>query len=851
MKSFVSKFLIVVMIIGMISGVNVYAEEQLSVYNCGKAVNLSCQAKQSDGIWYINVEDLSKFNLDFSNNEIYLNYSERELKLCPGNQTVYVNGTSILYPGACFYDDDGLYVNINLLANVFSKEYETENGAIRLWISRYGDDFARGTITLNSKIVIPDDGLDVTVFVAEKPESTSGAPQPTESGAGYEPSTKPMNILNNSTDARFLSTDRIASTTVHFDKGSNSAEYALSSYRDDFTKCIIGCYAEIDGIPIFDWDKYESEDELYHFNLSMSKAYIKGRVTLPKVAEENTVFRISAFGNGDFGYTGVIPAGKEYADYYLPVAAGYEYKVSLIFTDGMYRRSVLYTSAVSNGVMSGVDFTAAPSDKYAVTLSLPEGYTPTKDVLYKVYMQSVSEPHYVVCAAEGRIPNYAKSAVTYLYDDMRYDDMICYYVLDGKYDGLCEYGYFSQNGTTFDIDNATGIYYNDTSPNITLLKSAQIPVKFTLPNGKTAENDIYIDCEVKIAKTPIVDSDMGVVSGTGKTDDDGDEAVKIPEFATGDEDVIIEKSEFTETGEITTMSSESASAGGSSGGGGAAKPSTGTSSSVKVGTLAIEKGKDSGEILIDVPNEDGYEFVPEFSVYGDDSCYDIVYYRQGKATAVMEKADTVNNYTGRIETELLEKYELSGYVNAVGYERGNNIIMAESLDGSFAENTVIYGNGYWSICLPSEFDEYVLSLYSKSNGRTIYWRSQSCTENKAEAQNVTVKRDMTDVDFEYDGYNLVLPLTATLTQSAANTVLTVKNISDFKVYDAEIYTVVFSGTGYEKSAKKQKITVNPMSSKSSEPIIDTDVLDSGDVLKIMIWKNMKPLSKPITLNVQK
>ena len=158
--------------------------------------------------------------------------------------------------------------------------------------------------------------------------------------------------------------------------------------------------------------------------------------------------------------------------------------------------------------------------------------------------------------------------------------VICYYVLSGEYNGLFQFGHYSEDGTSFDIDNAEILTITDTSIDIELLKSKEISMNFTLPDDEVAEEDIRISATPMFVQSPLT-TGMAVVTSPTVNEDEGED-VNIIENITDGNETIVDSSTITtgdiiaynpsvSTDKIILLSAGSQSSAGSSAGSSAAR----------------------------------------------------------------------------------------------------------------------------------------------------------------------------------------------------------------------------------------------------------------------------------------
>ena len=430
MKKIISKMLILLFLLNLIAPFSVFAANDITIYNCEKIVTLDYGIEQFYDKNYIYEKDIENINLYITSKSIITSVGNVDMKLYPGSSIVVVNGTSITYPNATVETDDGLYISIELLAMFFSEIYEVSDTVIKLWISDTGYDFARGIISLPSDEVAPTGGIEIEVFVAEKPTTTlsSGITiadsnyELAQIGTpGYSKNEKPMYDDGSKTYNAFLDYEKKVSDVVVIPEGKNNVEYTLSIQCDDFEKCIVAYYTEIEGNPFYGKLNYAGTDILYNFTLSNSKPTINGMISIPTNAKSDVKFRVIAHGKSyNYIYDGVISMGEKTAQYSVAVDKNSTYSVELIFIDSEYSR-VLSDEKIYVGTDSiyGMNLATEVANKYIANISLPDDYNEDINNIYlEVYLQMATSPYYVLDVQSVSLNQYTRNASVVLYDDI-------------------------------------------------------------------------------------------------------------------------------------------------------------------------------------------------------------------------------------------------------------------------------------------------------------------------------------------------------------------------------------------------------------------------------------------------
>lgn len=892
MKTIMSKVMIILLMLNLIAPFSAFAAENKVIYNCGEKVRLTVDLYESNGKIYVHENDLDRLNLYYDSNVISNSEDTTIMELYPGSSIVIVNGTSITYPKATVQNGDYIYVCLDLIAMFFSEQYDITDTTINLWISDSNTDFIRGFISLPSGNVAPAGGIEVEVFAAEVPKgvstggngNTSTSVYYSEIGSpGYKDGEeKPMYDTESNKSNNFLEYNRIVTNTVIIPEGESQVEYTMSAYGDDLYKCIIGYYTEFNNRTYYDKQTYIGNEQLYNFEITEAKTSVSGIVSIPEVAESDVGFRVIAHGGKyDFAYDGVILQGETTSTYSIEVDKNETYYIEVIFLDGEYLRTTSDEKVlVESASVDGIDIVAEASNKYIANISLPSEYTFDGNSFdATVYLQLASTPYYILDVKTVSFDENVRNTSVELFNDMNRKKVICYYVLSGEYNGLFQFGHYSEDGTSFDIDNAEVLTETDTAIDIELLKSKEININFTLPDDEVAEEDIRISATPTFIQPPI-SSGMGVVtSPTVKEDDDSNDVGYI----TGDNETIVDYPTSGEgiiegdptiykgdvitykpnTGDdkISILSVESLSSGGSSAGG---SPGGGGGSSiappVSLAPPTIKKGESTGEETIEIPDEEGYKYIVGMNVSGGNSkYYNKIYYNALATTSLGKRASIVTNVTDNIDVELIKQYYISGNINAVGFEDSHNRITVASqtsdtiikdiYDCDFSIYSEIYGVGNYGLYVPAEFEKYILRLNSFANGRTIYYKADECTDCLKDAEVLTINSNKDNIDFSYNGYNPPTPIIINVSSIVANNCnIKLTNISDFDTDVIDVYIGFYGKNGVMTNLLRETAGIVEANSTIELPIkIPSGYNTDAEKIKVMAWHKMKPMANAVEM----
>lgn len=901
MKTIISKVMIILLFINLFAPFSAFAANETTLYNCGEEVRLSIGLYESNGKIFVHEKDLDRLNLYFDSNVIS-NFEETTfMQVYPGSSVVMVNGTSITFPNATVQDGDYIYISLDLIAMFFSEQYEITDTTINLWISDSNNDFVRGFISLPSGNVAPAGGIEFEVFAAKIPAGASSGGNGNTSTSVYyseigspgyiDGEEKPMYDTGTKKSNTFLEYNRIITKTVIIPEGESQVEYTLSAYGDDLYKCIIGYYTEFNERAYYDKQTYIGNEQLYNFEVAEAKTSISGTITIPENADVDVEYRVIAHGSKfDFTYDGTILQGEKTSTYSIEVDKNSTYSIEVIFIDGEYLRTTSDEKvSVESSSINGIDITAEMATKYIANITLPSDYIFNGNSFnVKVYLQMASSPYYILDSETVSFDENTKSSSIELFNDMNRKKVICFYVLSGEYNGLFQFGHYSEDGTSFDIDNADILTATDTYINVELLRSKEIGVNFSLPNDEVAEEDIRIYATPIFVQSPLATMGMAVVASP-TVKDEGEDVNKI-ENIIGDNETIVDYptvgEDITEvtpiistgdvitynpsvsTDKITLLSAASRSSTGSSAGSSAGgSPGSGSGGgsmapSVSLAPPTIAAGESTGVKTIAIPDEDGYRYIVRMNVSGgNDKYYDKIYYNSLATTSLSQNASRVTNETDSIAVELIKQYYISGKVDAVGFEDSHNRITVASqtsetiiediYDCDFSVYTEIYGSGNYGLYVPAEFEKYILRLNSFANGREIYYKPDECTDYLNEAKVLTINSDTENVDFAYSGYNPPTPLVIKVTRGVANNenwIVSLKNIGDFDTEDIDIYISFYNEKGAMTNLVKEDAEVVAARSILEVPVsVPLDYKVNAEKIKVMAWHEMKPMAHIVEL----
>lgn len=809
MKRLFSGIVALLMIITLIFPLNIDAASGITIYNCGEKVPLKYKIKEYDNKKYIHSDDLEKINLAIDFDSIYGCGSQTEMTLCPGSSAVTVNGTMIFYKNAALELENERYISLDLLAMFFSKMYDENDNRISLWISEYEDDFIRGIAALPSGETAPEGGASVNVFAANPKIIAGNVPSGkkdkiedysyTIGKPGYGTEFKPMYDNEYGFDNSFLNYKRIASANIVIPEGKNSVEYTLSADGMNFCDCVIGYCTEFEGTLLYDMQKYTDANRLYNFVIDNKKVAVNGKITLPYAAKSDMKFTVAAKGKLSYRYEGIIKAGSGSVDYSICVAQNNSYEIVILFENGEYMRS---TKAVTVGeeAVYNADFNMTPAEKYNVTLAIPGNGKAKNDIHYTVYLQSAIEPDYILDVCDGIIPSGDDSSKVCLFDDLDCGGVICFYTLNGNHDGLFDYGHFSGANTSFDVNNSQIITTAENEVVIPLLKSKDISVNCSLPNGDVALEDIYIDL--------------------------------LPNIINDDSD----------TANFENMPVQN-------------NPNI-YSSADRIKIPVIRKNESNGNKILSLPDEKGYEFdLICVTSGGAGKYYDLLYYNWEKPTVLRERASIIDNKTDSIGIELQRQYKVSGTIDALGFNGGHNCININSVElspsgnlyGKFSKSVDISDERNYTVFVPEEFDAYTVELSSSKDGKSIFYGSKGVTRLFCDENIILIDEDKDDVDFIYGGYKPSLPIEVyTKYDSTANgRKIILKNISDFDIPSAEVNVCMYDENGRLLEIVRNGAENISAGLKTDSGIIAAeDKLTDSSIVKVLIWDSMKPLSKP-------
>ncbi|MBQ7793065.1 MAG: hypothetical protein IJ366_00955, partial [Clostridia bacterium] len=863
-----------------------FADSDFLLYNCGSEVGLNYELLEYNGSKYIFVGDLPAINLEYEDNTV--TGCDRWLYIYPDSDIVEIDGLSLVYKNAAKEAGGLEYISLDLISMVFSKWTETTDTSISLYITDDEYSFARGRVSLPDGKTAPSSGVELTVFAGYSiGRSVGGGTSSTNSSfsAGYSGISRP--VYTNT--APIPDYEMITSKIVVIPEGGNSIEFFLYSDKDVFDGYYIGYTVNSCGYQDSDTTRFRTDINLYEFEINIKVCSISGTVTLPSVAEEAVGFTIAAEGKETYVTTGTIEKGAVSADYSLLAATGDAYTMHIVFDDGKYMRytrSDMITVEESN--ISDIDFTAENARMLTVELILPENYTAAEDITAKVVLQKADgKPYYYLDTEAVTIPSGESSAEVTLYDDIGCDEVICYYELLDSYDGLYDFGHYSSDGTASDVSRAAVLSPSIEEVSVPLLEENIITVTVALPDGETAEANIYGKVTAEQRKVVII----GTVDNSDYiyVDEEYDISdtkvynnIETPNTSFGDK--VIEYDIATQAGRITTVDivtdkgssvisapiskkiqstddtlnaseyvsipsnyeyvllSSGADGGASSGGGGS---SGGITVSAKP---IITAGEASGSVEVSVPVEDGIQFLISFTPDGNDEryYYGKTYYCEDGSTVLRSNADTVQNSAVSITLPLMHRNTVSGTVTSeVDRLYTVNALYNEGSYMRIIATGEVNDDGSYSLALPEELDEYTFALERDDLKYTLYYAADGTAESSAEADCVAVTSDTDGIDFYDAGYNPSLPIEPSFVDVGMGQ-LSVKstNTSDFTQSDLTVWLCTYDSSGRLLECMSDYIdSIEPDDYGKAFFDITDEEIEAAASITAYVWNNgLRPMS---------
>lgn len=882
MKNLLSKLLVLLILFNSIIPTTAFADDNVVIYNCGYAVEFENGIQEYNGKIYICKDDLNQIYLDTEDDFIWDHTYDTELAVYPGSNIIEVNGISMLYTNAAIIINGDTYISLDLLAMLYSDLYDVAGNQINIWISKtYSQNFVKGTIVLPKGKVAPEGGLSVDVFVTNpKGSANSGAGAGGGTGAstpsyvtstsrignaGFNGTEKPSYEDLEVSASVPVNYERLVEKTIVIPAGYNRVEFNLYEIDGDFTGARVGYRTEVNGYTCGETIRFNRRLESYDFTLNTNKAYIKGTVTIPEASEDYVKYTVVAQGNNGYRFDGVISAGEVSNEYSMLVDCDDIYSMLVLFENGEYQRTYLQEDIeIAEETTTNVDFVVDKAVEYNVTMTLPEDYDANEDVEMTVHIQSATSPYYYLDSVSATIPVGESSADVLLCDDWGAKNLICYYTLENEYQGLFDFGHYNSNGTTFDSGKADYIDSSNCDIEIPLLKTKQINAHITLPDDEVAESDVYVDIEPITTSFPIDSSGNMAIVTSPSADEEGEEVTEITYYPSGDKSVdyivsdgdsVVGVTPIVSGDSIKLMSVSSGASSGISGGGGGGSMGGSVPVTPVVVKPTIAEGDRTGNIIISIPDEEGYGYILEVDVSDSaEKYYKRIYYNNKKCTVLMDGATTVSTEDESIEIELMKQYLVSGNVNAVGYTDSYNRIYAirqknqsirnDVYDSELSIYTDIYGNGNYELFVPDEFDDYIVKLYSFDDGDSIYYSNPKANENIEESELITINSDKTNINFDYDGYRPDLPVVLDVKNTDDMWVISMTAIGDFDVENVMNYIALYDDSGKLLSLKQgaAALTVQTTGTTKMGISVPAEEIDKAETVKLLTWSDMKPVS---------
>ena len=911
MKVNISKLLVLLLLISLFGGVPAHAQTGTALYNRGAEVTLYEEIMYYNSHAYISVTDLAGIDLDyyFSGGELQVGNGENILLAYPETSVVVLNGASLLYKSPLVASDDVYYISLDLIAMVFSGVYEQTDGAVYLWTDSCEFDVLRGVVSLPDGICAPEGGIDVCVF-AGRPDKdgetiapsggsyagSGGISLPPAGGssdsfpsAGYSGSEKPSlyTSIYTSPDSS-QGYEYVVKADVTIDAGKSCAEFSLNAPACELDGTYIGYFSENADYPGGYVKKYYRGGH-YRFILNRPLAAINGRITLPAAAEEDTVYTVCAKSGDSYAYTGTIEKGAAFGEYTLKVAENNAYSISVIFEDGKYKRMINTLSAqVGTETFAAADIAAAPSPALGVTLKTPGGAALAEEVTAEIVLQGAQSPYFYLDRRTAVIPAGAAETTAVLYDDTDCGEVICCYTLKDEHEGLYSFGNYSSSGNSCFVKNAEIMDLSETS-SITaeLLGASYINADISLPDGETAETDIYAGIYHTVFSENSPDAAPVLLSET--TNLDGDEAIaEAVRLATSaaELDAIIrahadaiptavhylslqraaqaavchklltDSTQIRSVAELSTLIAayclEMKPSTGSSGGGGG----HGNASSA----LLISAGETSGSRRLKLPDERDVLFSVSISnITGTDKYYPYTYYAgDGKISVFRANAARLPAETENLAFTLMRKYNVSGHVTTdigcVG-DRVYAVYQADSSARDTVESAIFRATGSvdenydYNIAVPEELSDYIICL--RHRGRSAYYAASGSTAEISEAEVVNITSDVTGLGITYNGCNPSLPFVLSPNRDEYGVVrsLFLKNISDYEKNSVTVCAAFYDGDG--RLLKTQVESYKAIDAHGGFTVIKLDSSDAENAVRVkaFVWSwGLTPLSEAILLD---
>ena len=719
MKRIVSKLLVLVLVFNILSIFSAFASDEYSVYNCGELVELEHGVKTYNGNLYICKNDVWQLDLDYDKN--YIRKESQSLYLKEGSNVIEWDGRSMMYPQACVKIDDLTYVQLSLIAMVFSRIYDIDGQTINLWIEyrNYSTKLIMGTVSLSSGKVAPQGGIEVEICAVKPTKSElnffdyniNGYPSYEELSTGLVE------------DGNYTIT---ASTKITIPEGENCADYYLTTNKTFLENQI---FCKVNGemsceSGVYSFYRYETSYDFYLYEYG----HIYGKIIVDKAAEEDANF-VVATGRGYNSYLGrkkivTLPKGETGVSYSIGYYQYNRPQIYIVSDSGKYERKFI-NSIYSYSDNFEYNVYLNSTESTTVKLSLPNDEVAARDMDIKVYLKSnvndstISSQIVTIPEGENDVEIEFANDTSGIY--------YCEYELLDDYEGYYKTGYCGRNRTTNDKDYAEGFWEHGNLIEFSLIKTKTVSVRVTLPNDEIAQNDIY-----------------GWIY---------------------ERETISQKNIelFSVNSQLETAVSRASASSGS--GGGTVSPPVSVTNYVKGPNFVIEQGNSyaevSLELLCDTDN------IIELDIKDDSNRYYCKMYYTEDGGSVLKNNATVPD-GDELSFILIKQNKITGFIDdkiskfctalyAIFQDDENTI--KDINEAKFFEKVYIYDENRYSLYVPDELKNYILSLDNE-----YYYTENSALENKNDAKMMTVNGDVDGVDLIYpeNKYSSLLPVNSYL-----------------------------------------------------------------------------------------
>ncbi|MCK9479600.1 MAG: hypothetical protein M0R40_08925 [Firmicutes bacterium] len=807
MKIYISKALIVLLMINSLLPFSAFADSGTVLYNFGEVVDLSSNLQSHDDGFYIAVSDLHLIMVssDYSSPALHMVNINKDVLVYLESSVVILNKVTILYKNPLILINAEPYVSLDLVAMVFSSLYEIDlhQNTINIGIRADYTEIINGVIKLPNGKTAPSGGIKLEAFLGTLMASApsrggSGSFQPYFS-VGFPGTAKPK-IPKAAGDVNY---SYISRKTVLIPEGCSSAEFVLEVPAEAFKRnTFVGYsvdseeYSETYAVP---YRGFYGDVLFFEIN-GTRKRSISGSISLPHAITKDTAYTVYACNiYNTYVCNGIIESGNAASDYLLNVKGGEKYNISVAFDDGEYKRAG-YAEDVLVGDdydIKGINFFAAQSNKISGTLILPEGLYPLGDISATITLQSAQKPYYYLDSKEITIPYGSDAADFELLDDMDTTDAIVYYRLLDSVEGLYEYGHFSSTGTSSRVEFADILTLGSAQIEFSMLKTKEITATVKLPNNEIADSNIY-----------------------GRI-------YAVPNF-----------NKFVNGNNILNLFSAA------------------TDSAQNYHSVFIEESLNSAATTFFVADEDGANYnVLVSEIYGSESYYHQVYYKENSSTVLKENASLINSQTDNIEITLMKQNTVSGNIETDVENARLGIFALYQDDISIRKD--IYTSGFvcysndidenynFKIKVPSEIKACIFALHSSSKGFSYY--AQDGTTNDINSANlINVNSDTENINFKYEGFEPLFPLCVTsITQNIYNSYWDVilENISDYDKGNIKMHVCLYdSDNRLQKSTTDNIDIINGNSYKKISIDLGRDY-HRAITARLLLWTDcMQPLS---------